>query len=92
VTARQLNRAEIMALPAASTLADLAGCLGLSEPVVRRLLHNGELASMGIRVVRLGQQYRVITSSVWLVLGLVRPPQLAAVQPGKPGLRSGSRR
>jgi hypothetical protein len=77
-----------MALPPASTLSDLAGCLGVSEPVVRRLLHSGELAGMGIRVVRLGQQYRVITSSVWLVLGLVRPPQPAAAQPGTPAPRA----
>ena len=68
--ARQLSRAEILALPPACTLADLAGCLGLSEPVVRGLNASGELAALGIRVNKLGAQHRVITSSVLGYLGL----------------------
>ena len=68
--ARQLSRAEILALPPACTLADLAGCLGLSEPVVRDLNRGGELAALGIKVSKLGAQHRVITSSVWDYLGI----------------------
>jgi len=70
VTARRLTRAEILDLLPASTLADLAGCLGVSQPVVRRLNSSGELERIGIKVVRLGQQYRVVTATVWEYLGI----------------------
>lgn len=68
--ARQLTRAEIEALPPVVTLAQLAECLGVSEPTVRAALRSGELARLGIRVNRLGAQHRVITSSVLAYLGL----------------------
>jgi len=68
--AHQIARAEILALPAVITLATLARCLDLNEPTVRSLHRSGELERLGIRVNRLGAQYRVITSSVWDYLGL----------------------
>ena len=69
-SARQFSRDQIMSLPPACTLADLAKALGVSEPTIRRSLRNGELARLGIRVTRLGAQHRVITSSVLAYLGI----------------------
>ena len=68
----QMSRAEIAALPPACSLADLARALGVSEPTIRGALKRGELAEMGIRVNRVGQQYRCVTSTLWAYLGLVR--------------------
>jgi hypothetical protein len=65
VTARQMTRAEILALPPVITLSTLARVLDVSEPTVRRSHHNGELERLGIRVSRLGAQYRVVTATVW---------------------------
>lgn len=62
MTARQLSRDEVLALPPVITLETLGRVLGVSNPVVRRLNASGEL---GIRVDRLGQQWRVVTASVW---------------------------
>ncbi len=62
--ARQLTREQILAQPPVISLATLAECLGVSEPVVRRLNASGELAALGIRVNRLGAQWRVVTSTV----------------------------
>ena len=59
-----------MALPPVITLAQLARALGLSEPTIRTLNRNGELERLGIRVNRLGAQYRAVTASVWSYLGL----------------------
>ena len=44
----------------------------MSEPTVRAAHRRDELEAMGIRVVKLGQQYRVVTSSLWAFLGLDR--------------------
>ena len=84
MTARQMTRAEVLALPPVITLAQLARALGLSEPTIRALNRNGELERLGIRVNRLGTQYRAVTASVWSYLGLsaganasVRPLQAA---------------
>ena len=67
---RRLTRAEILALPPAITLAELAGCFGVSEPTVRASHRRGDLERMGIRVNKLGQQHRVATATVWAYLGL----------------------
>ena len=65
-----MTRAEVLALPPVITLAQLARALGLSEPTIRTLNRNGELERLGIRVNRLGAQYRAVTASVWSYLGL----------------------
>jgi hypothetical protein len=71
--ARQLTREQILDLPPACTLADLAGCLGVSEPVVRTMNRTGQLEGLGIRVNRIGAQWRVVTSTVCDYLGLEPP-------------------
>lgn len=74
------TREQILALPPASTLADLAGCLGVSEPVVRQLNRSGQLERMGIKINKFGAQWRVITSSVWQYLG-IGPASGASIAP-----------
>lgn len=79
-TSSRLSREQILALPPVITLAQLAQVLDVSEPTVRAAHRRDELEAMGIRVVKLGQQWRVVTSSVWAFLGLtdstsnVQPP------------------
>ncbi len=80
MTAHQLSRDEILALPPTISLAMLAECLSLSEPVVRQLNRSGELAQQGIKINRLGQQWRVITASVWDYLG-ISPASGASIAP-----------
>ena len=80
--AHQLSRDEILALPPASTLADLARCLGRSEPVIRAALRNGELAALGIKVNKLGAKYLVVTASVWEALG-ISPADRATTVPAR---------
>jgi hypothetical protein len=70
VSAAQLTREQILALPPVISLAQLAQVLGLSEPVVRASLRRGELERLGIRVNKLGAQWRAITSTVWDYLGI----------------------
>jgi len=81
-----LSRAELLALPPATCLPVLGAAFGLSEPVARERHRRGEWAAMGIRVVRLGHQYRVVTADIWRVLGVspdadshgIAPPGAAA--------------
>ncbi len=68
--ARQLRDKEILTLPPTINLATLAQCLGVSEPTIRASHRNGELAALGIRVNRLGAQYRVVTATVRAYLGI----------------------
>lgn len=94
--ARRYTREQILALPPSSTLADLAACLGVSEPTIRQANRSGELAALGIRVNRLGQQWRVVTASVWQYLGLAEGASTAPAgrdsagqrPPAAPALRS----
>ena len=79
---RQLSRAEIMKLPPTITLATLARALGVSEPTIRRANASGQLAAMGIKVNRLGNQQKVVTSTVWTYLGLT-PGASPAPAPGE---------
>ena len=67
---RQLSGKEILTLPPTISLATLARCLGVSEPTIRASHRSGELAALGIRVNRLGAQYRVVTATVWAYLGM----------------------
>jgi hypothetical protein len=89
-SARQLSRAEILALPPVITLATLAQALGVSEPVIRAARRSGELETLGLRITRIGAQWRVVTSSLWAHLGLTAAvPEpgvtcLADVDPGSP--------
>jgi hypothetical protein len=92
-SARQLTRAEILALPPVCTLTDLAAALGVSEPTVRSCLRKGELERLGIRVNKLGAQHRVITATVLDHLGLADgasavPPSRRAAGQGKAALRA----
>jgi hypothetical protein len=68
--ARQLSSKEILSLPPTISLATLAQCLGVSEPTMRACHRSGELERLGIRVNRLGLQWRVVTSTVLDYLGL----------------------
>jgi hypothetical protein len=68
--ARQLSGKEVLTLPPTISLATLAQCLGVSEPTIRASHRSGELATLGIRVNRLGTQYRVVTATVLAYLGM----------------------
>jgi len=87
--AGQLSRDEILKLPPVISLAQLAGCLSVSEPVVREARRSGELERLGIRVNRLGAQWRVITSTVWDYLGISPADRASSVPvpPDGPGQR-----
>lgn len=89
-TSRRLTREQILALEPTITLAQLARVLDISEPTVRRAHRDGQLEAMGIKVVKLGAQFRIVTSSVWAFLGLDRAdsapsPPAAAGQRGPTG-------
>ena len=83
-TSSRLSREQILALPPVITLAQLAQVLDVSEPTVRAAHRRDELEAMGIRVVKLGQQYRVVTSSVWAFLGLTGPAPQSQHPPTTP--------
>lgn len=88
-SARRYTRAQILDLPPAISLADLAGCLGVSEPVVRVMNRTGQLEALGIQVNRWGSQHRVVTSTVLAYLGLGAEPGASneATVPGGQGRR-----
>jgi hypothetical protein len=65
-----LSRAEILALPPTHDLPTLGRALGRSEPTIRQANRSGELEQLGIKVVRLGAKYLVITESLWNFLGI----------------------
>lgn len=65
---KPLTRAELLALPPATDLATLGRAFGISEPVTRERQRLGEWAAMGIRILRLGQQWRVVTADILRVL------------------------
>lgn len=67
---RSLSRAELLELPPATTLGTLGRAFGISEPVARELHRRGFWAEKNIRVLRLGQQWRVVTADVWRALGV----------------------
>jgi len=92
---RPLTRTELLDLAEASpttNLVMLGRALGISEPVIRERARRGELAAMGIRVLRLGAQWRVVTEDILTFLGISRDAAVdAAVPPRRdgdvPGLR-----
>jgi hypothetical protein len=67
---QQLTREELLALPPAIDLATLGRAFGVSESVIRERRRRGELEQMGIRVLRLGLQYRIPLADVLAVLGI----------------------
>lgn len=64
------TREELLALPAATDIRALARAFGISEPVARERNRLGEFQAMGIRINRLGAQYRVVTADILRVLGI----------------------
>lgn len=67
-----LTRAEVLELAETSpvtTLPMLGRALGVSEPVIRERARRGELAQLGIRCLRLGAQWRVVTADILTFLG-----------------------
>jgi hypothetical protein len=48
----------------------LGQAFGISEPVARERHRRGEWEALGIRVLRFGQQWRVVTADIWRVLGI----------------------
>ncbi|MDA8322616.1 MAG: hypothetical protein M0030_22805 [Actinomycetota bacterium] len=67
---KQLSTEQILALPPVINLSTLGQALGLSEPVIREQHRTGELARLGIRVLKLGAQYRVVTADLLQVMGM----------------------
>jgi hypothetical protein len=67
---KPLTRTELLALPATTDLPTLGRAFGISEPVARERHRLGEFQQMGIRVLRLGAKWRVITADIWRVLDL----------------------
>lgn len=65
-----LSRKELLALPPATDIRTLGRAFGISEPVTRERQRRGEFAAMGIRVNRLGAQYRVVTADILNALGI----------------------
>ena len=65
-----LSRAEIMTLGPVIDLVTLGKALGLSEPTIREQARSGHLDAIGIRIVKLGAQRRVVTASLWAFLGI----------------------
>lgn len=86
-----LSRAELLALPPATTLGMLGRAFGISEPVARERQRRGEWEAMGIRVRRLGLQYRVITADILRVL-CIEPSTSAAPKPPTPSRPSPQQR
>ena len=66
---KPLTRAEILALPSAIDLPTTGRAFRVSEPTIRAQHRSGELERLGIKVVKLGAQYRVITATLWNFLG-----------------------
>ena len=82
---KPLTRAEVLELAETSpttTLLMLGRALGVSEPVIRERARRGELDKLGIRVLRLGAQWRVITADILVFLGI--DPETGTAGPAPP--------
>jgi hypothetical protein len=95
---KPLTRKELLELAEASPTTNvvmLGRALGVSEPVIREQARRGELAALGIRVNRLGAQWRVITADILAFLGITRDtetagsasPDPAAITPLRPSAK-----
>lgn len=80
---KPLTRDELLALPATTDLPTLGRAFGVSEPVARERHRRGEFEDMGIRILRLGAKWRVITADVLRVLDI--KPDMDAAGPAPPG-------
>ena len=78
---KSLTREQLLALPAATDLRTLGRALGISEPVVRELRRRGRFEELGIRINRLGLQYRVVTADVLRFLGISAETSVSSVPP-----------
>lgn len=67
----QMTRAELLDLPPAVDLETANRALGLGRTYGYRL---AKLGKYPVRVVRLGNAYRAITSSIWEFLGVEAEP------------------
>ena len=65
-----MSRETILALPPSIDLRTLGRVLNRSEPTIRTAARSGELEQLGIKIVKIGAKYLVITASVWAFLGL----------------------
>ena len=65
-----MSRAEILALPPVVDLRTLGRVLGVSEPTIREQARSGRLGALGIKVVPIGAQRRVVMASVLVFLGI----------------------
>lgn len=65
-----MSRAELLSLPAATDLRTLGRAFGISEPVARERHRCGEWERIGIRVLQLGAQWRVVTADILRALGV----------------------
>jgi hypothetical protein len=81
---KQLTRAELLALPPATNLPTLGRAFGISEPVARERQRRGDFAAIGIRILQLGAQYRVVTADILRVLGIDPETQAAGSAPTEP--------
>lgn len=83
---KPLTRAELLELAETSPVTNLvmAGrAFGVSEPVIRERARSGELAEMGVRVLRLGAQWRIPVADLLRVLGIdMDTPGPAPPSPG----------
>lgn len=80
---KPLTRDELLELARTTPVTDLVTtgrAFGVSEPVIREQARNGELEKTGVRVLRLGAQYRIPVADILRVLGLdtADPSQTAA--------------
>jgi len=80
-----LTRDQLLELPPVVTLETLGQALGVSAPTIRECHRRGDVTAFGIRVLRVGQQWRVVTADIWRLLGLnpaiPEPTSPAAAEP-----------
>lgn len=82
-----LTRNELLELAETSPTTNvvmLGRALGLSEPVIRERVRRGELDKLGIRCLRLGSQWRVVTEDILTFLGITRDTETAGSAPPDP--------
>lgn len=83
-TVKPLTREELLELAERSpttNLAMLGRALGVSEPTIRERARCGQIAELGIRCLKLGQQWRVVTEDILTFLGISRDMEAAASAP-----------
>lgn len=83
-----MTRAQLLALPAATDLRTLGRAFGISEPVARERHRLGEWEKLGIRILRLGAQYRCVTADILRVLGIDQGAEEALPTPEASPLRA----